>query len=330
MQRPTISVSAPSRIHFGLFAVGDLVERQFGGMGLMIEQPRTTIFIRAADTFSIVGDPQNKIRAFIENWIVKFGPLVSPSPTRRFEPGICLEVIEQPPQHQGLGSGTQLAMAIATALFRHFDLPLPQPAELASAMGRAGRSAVGTHGFFHGGLLVDRGTSNVEPVAPLDFQSDFPMDWPIVISLLRNHEGLHGTAESLAFKQLPVVSDQTRREMIRLVNDAILPAVISRDYDTFAQNVYKFGRQSGLFFQSVQGGPYNGDDVARLVDTIRDFGIGATGQSSWGPCVFSICPDSRAADRLCEHLDRTFGYRCDSTITFADNKGARTEVALTN
>ena len=240
MPRPSISVSAPSRLHFGLFAVGDCVERQFGGMGLMIEKPRTSVCIREADSFSMEGEPQNKIQSIVEKWFARYGPLASPAQAHPLDSGISLEVCEQPPPHQGLGSGTQLALTIATALFRHFELPLPKPAEIASALGRGGRSAIGSYGFFHGGLLVDRGTSPTEEVAPLDFQTDFPTDWPIVISLLKNHRGLHGTDELSAFEQLASVSDQSRQEMIRIVKDTILPAVVSRDYDTFAQERLQF------------------------------------------------------------------------------------------
>ncbi len=330
MPRPSISVSAPSRLHFGLFAVGERTERQFGGVGVMIQRPRTTICVREADNFSIKGPSQQKIRSIIDKWFARFGPLVSPPLTRPYESGICVEACEQPPQHMGLGSGTQLAFAVATALFRHFDLPLPKPAELAAALGRGGRSAIGTHGFFCGGLLVDRGTSPREPVAPLDFQIDFPDNWPIVISLLKNHQGLHGADEWLAFEQLTDVADSSRETMINLVNDTIVPAVATRDYDTFAESIYNFGRQSGQLFQSIQGGCYNGDDVARLVGTIRDFGIGATGQSSWGPCVFSVCPDEQAADQLIHHLDQVYGQQCKSSLTHADNCGAKTKILLAN
>jgi beta-RFAP synthase len=330
MSRPSISVSAPSRIHFGLFAVGDCADRQFGGLGLMIQHPRTTVCIREADSFSIGGPSQDRIRSIVEKWVARFGPLLAHISTDPSELEINLEVCEQTPQHQGLGSGTQLALTIATALFRHFNLPLPKPAELAAAMGRGGRSAIGTYGFFRGGLLVDRGKASHETVAPLDFRTDFPGAWPVVISLLKDQRGLHGTDEWLAFEQLSSVPDQSRQEMIRMVSDRILPAVMARDYDTFAQSVYNFGRQSGLLFQTIQGGSYNGDDVAGLVAHIRDFGIAATGQSSWGPCVFSICPDLPTAEKLIDDLDHSYGQRCESTLTFADNEGARSKVLIVN
>ena len=83
-------------------------------------------------------------------------------------------------------------------------------------------------------------------------------------------------------------------------------------------------------FESIQGGPYNGDDVARLVETIRDFGIDATGQSSWGPCVFSICPDVTTAEKLIDSLSRVYGQQCEFITTFADNAGARTKVLIAN
>ena len=69
-----------------------------------------------------------------------------------------INVVQAIPAHIGLGSGTQFSLAIATALASLLDVEATIP-ELAVAMGRARRTAVGTSIFEWGGFVVDGGKS---------------------------------------------------------------------------------------------------------------------------------------------------------------------------
>ena len=51
----TFELRAPSRLHFGLFSVGNIVERQFGGVGLMIDHPTTRLQIQSAPALLVDG-----------------------------------------------------------------------------------------------------------------------------------------------------------------------------------------------------------------------------------------------------------------------------------
>ena len=42
-----VSVSAPTRLHFGLLAFGNQEGRNFGGVGLMLKKPRIKIKVKA-------------------------------------------------------------------------------------------------------------------------------------------------------------------------------------------------------------------------------------------------------------------------------------------
>ena len=160
-------------------------------------------------------------------------------------------------------------------------------------MGRGGRSAIGSHGFFHGGLLVDRGRTEEQPIAPLDFQTSFPDDWPIVLATLHRQAAVSGTDESVAFSTLPDATQRQTDGLIELVNQKLVPAVAMQDYAAFGESVYTLSRQSGLFFQTVQGGPYNGREIERFVNVVRDFGVPAVGQSSLGALRVCDCPRHR-------------------------------------
>jgi len=75
-------------------------------------------------------------------------------------------------------------------------------------------------------------------------------------------------------------------------------------------------------FDSIQGGPYQNESVSSLVQTCREFGVKAVGQSSWGPCVFAIASSDEIAAGLAEHLNQQHGSGVAVEITKADNEGA--------
>src|SRR5262249_56784067 len=87
-----------------------------------------------------------------------------------------------PPQ-AGLGSGTQLGMAVARALALAAGRP-DLPAEmLARFVGRGLLSALGVYGFAHGGFLVDAGQKTHGTLAPLVARAEVPRDWRVVLML---------------------------------------------------------------------------------------------------------------------------------------------------
>ena len=348
--RAPVTISAPSRLHFGLFSAGvssldsrhqpaefnggsKLVadtgnSRLFGGIGLMVDSPRTIINASAADRLEISGPAAKtcwhavdaiwhhlqSTKCLAEQFRDQCSRVVDELP-------IQIEIESAPPRHCGLGSGTQLAFCTAAAVLEFFGAPFLGPQELANTLRRGKRSAIGTFGFFEGGLLVDRGKQLQDPISPLDFRTDFPEHWPVVIVMLRGEQGFSGADEKLAFDKLPAVTKSQREQMIGLVRDRLIPGVLQQDYERFAAAVYEYGRHSGMMFETVQGGPYNGSAVTELVDFIRNAGITAVGQTSWGPSVFAIEPDEHRSEELITQLKNKFGARIDIIDTHADNCG---------
>ena len=76
-------------------------------------------------------------------------------------------------------------------------------------------------------------------------------------------------------------------------------------------------------YAAIQGGPYNGPEIQMLVNQIRNLGIQAVGQSSWGPCVFAIVGNHKEARELKNELLRHYKDKSTITITRANNRGAR-------
>jgi beta-RFAP synthase len=289
-----VVVRAPSRLHFGMFSFGHATQRQFGGAGVMIDEPALELKIEPSGTFEFVGSAGDRVASVLQS--VKntsWGDAVPP----------CrVTVIERPRSHVGLGTGTQLAVAVAAGLRAIAGLPPLDAAGLATASGRAKRSAVGLHGFLRGGLIVEAGRLADEVVSPLTAQVTLPPQWRFVLLCPRNEEGLSGVREQTAFATLPAVDVELTRELQRIACDELLPAAKNRDFARFATAVFEFGATAGRCFKSHQAGVYATGTLARLVSDIRASGIAGVGQSSWGPTLFTLHADEEAARRFVDEF----------------------------
>lgn len=328
----SVTISAPARLHFGLFSIGKTVEHQFGGIGLMIEEPRTVVQVRSADRLSITGPSAKSARASLETWWRNLTRQPDWSVAARPIGGLTFDelplaftITQLPPRHSGFGSGTQLALAMAATAMELLNLPSPGAAELAGLAGRGKRSAIGSYGFHRGGFLVDRGKRAGDGLAPLDFQTPFPEQWQVLTLRLQHAGGLSGAMENDAFGELPATSEQERAAMTAIVRQRMIPGLLQADYELFGDAVYEFGHRSGLMFSPIQNGPYNGPEVAALVARVRESGVPATGQSSWGPCVFAIARNDETTAKLCSDLKQAYGDACEIKVTRADNAGALKE-----
>lgn len=320
-----ITLSAPSRLHFGLFSVGEVVTHRFGGVGLMIDSPRTTLTATPSNRFSISGPGSDACRNAIENWFqhAPIGLQQLDAIENVADLPVAIEIESLPSRHSGFGTGTQLALSSALAVMMIFDLHPCGPESLAAMTGRGKRSGIGSYGFFQGGFLVDRGKTSKDSLAPLDFQSAFPRQWPIVTVIHRESIGISGNQESEAFKEIKPTSESERNEMIEIVRRQMIPGVLQGDYEMFAEGVFEFGRRSGMMFSSIQQGIFNGPHVSSLVDEIREFGVRAVGQSSWGPCVFAVTRTDQDAHNLVAFLKDRHQDDCLIELTRADNEGVR-------
>src|SRR5581483_7464123 len=100
-------------------------------------------------------------------------------------------VEEVAPAHAGLGSGTQLALAIAAGLRRMHGLPLDVRGD-AVRVGRGARSGLGIGLFDTGGVIVDGGRGASSDAAPVICRLPFPQDWRILLVLDPACTGVHG------------------------------------------------------------------------------------------------------------------------------------------
>jgi beta-ribofuranosylaminobenzene 5'-phosphate synthase len=310
-------VRTGSRIHLGLLSLPGRIEaasfspRSFGGVGLMIDEPAVCLSVEAATQWRADGPHAQRALEFATRAAAgrSGGPL-------------CVRVEECPDEHVGLGTGTQLAMAVAMGVRLQMGVR-PDCVALAAEVGRGLRSGLGVHGFAQGGFLVDGGKGPSTAVAPLVCRHEFPAEWRVLLVTPRHERGLAGDGERDAFAKLAneSVNLVETENLCRLVLLGIVPALIERDLPAFGDAVFEFNRRAGLLFKGSQGGEYRSPATAALVSTLRGFGIRGVGQSSWGPTIFAIGEGGRLEDAA-ERLRRAHGDdSLEMRVTSARNRG---------
>jgi beta-ribofuranosylaminobenzene 5'-phosphate synthase len=337
-----IRVTAPSRLHFGLFALAapdgtmwpdgegkpTVPARRFGGVGLMLSEPGIALRVAPAAAWSATGPSAERALGFARRVVAdlstELDDRASKQPGRleigRHDEGpvFAITVEHCPPEHVGLGTGTQLGLAVARGVCLALGQPAHDAALLARKAGRGLRSSLGIHGFQHGGFLIEGGKSASGAVAPLLARQPFPDDWRVLLIVPHGLQGAYGAQEIDAFAQ--AAPDLTRTEALaRLALLGILPALIERDLPAFGAALYDFNRRAGEWFAAVQGGVYAHPRVAELATTLRQLGIRGVGQSSWGPALFAVAePDTLKGAK--SRLERAGLCRADeATVCTAAN-----------
>ena len=313
-----IRVRAASRLHFGLLSFAAAAsggERRFGGAGLMVEQPGVTLGVRPAARWSAEGPLAARALDFAHQ-------VAATVPPERRQP-YHVHVEQAAPEHSGLGTGTQLGLAVARAVTTASGLPELPVEDLARRVGRGRRSGLGIHGFARGGFLVDGGKCRADAIAPLVARAEFPESWRVVLALPPWAQGLHGEGEVQAFERLRAEPGLTDR-LCRLVLLGMLPALSEGDLEAFGEAVYEFNRRVGEVFAPVQDGCYSHARVADLIACLRREGVRGVGQSSWGPGVFAVAGDDDRAAALARMVGARAALQAHEVLVCrASNHGAQ-------
>lgn len=312
--RTPCRVHAPARLHLGFLDPGASLGRRFGSVGLAIEALATIITAVPHDELVVDAVDDGRIADLIKRVCTHF----------HWPPRFRLSVEQRIPEHAGLGSGTQLALAIGTALTVMHGRPIAAD-ELAGALGRGRRSGIGVGLFEQGGLVVDAGHGTATLTPPLISRLPFPADWRIILVLDRACAGLSGGAEVQAFAELPPLPVSDAAHLCHLTLMRLLPAVAERDFEPFAAAVGEIQAIVGDHFAGVQCGRFTSPEVCRAITLLVErHGLRGVGQSSWGPTGFAFAPDQRTAEAALASLRDTFAAvpQLEFMIAEARNRGA--------
>ena len=287
MKHSSLTVTAPARLHLGFLDLEGGLGRRFASIGVALEEPRTRVRVSPGHRLEISGPEAARGRRYLQTLGRHFG----------FEPNLRVDIETVIPAHSGLGSGTQLALALGTAVTRLFEVE-SSPEELASILGRGARSGIGVGAFAEGGVLVDGGRGPGRAPPPILSRFPFPEDWRVLVVFDRDRAGVHGEAEVAGFENLPPFPADRAAHLCRLALMVALPALAESDIDRFGAAVAEIQRAVGDHFAPVQGGRFASPDVAQVLAWLVSEGITGVGQSSWGPTGFALIGSAAEAKRL--------------------------------
>jgi len=294
---PALFVEAPARLHFGVLDLRGDLGRRFGGIGAAVPAPSLLLEARPATRLAAEGPDAPRVLEF----------------ARRFATHHAVElrtdfrVHRAIPVHAGLGSGTQLALAVARAAAELAGLPTEVTA-LARAVDRGLRSGVGTWTFAHGGFVLEGGRADhADGVAPLLARLTIPAAWRCIVAVPRGKPGLAGDQEAAAFARLPAPDARDVERVAHLVLMQLLPALAEADLMGFGAALGDVQRITGGWFAPAQGGVFAPGETRELVERLREWGAVGVGQSSWGPAVYGIVGDAAGARVLAGRVRGALG-----------------------
>ena len=312
-----LRLRTPSRIHITLIDLNGSIGRVDGGVGLALNEPYIELTARESEDVVIKGSAINLDR-------------FKTSADRMAEfcgKGAEIKVLSDYESHVGLGSGTQISLAVGKAFNELYNLNL-STRQIAEIMGRGGTSGIGVAVFDHGGFVVDGGHSKKEKKdflpssasrakpALLIARHNFP-DWDVVVAV-PNLKGFSGKKEVDLFQQYCPIPLDDVRELCHIILMKMLPSVVEADLDEFGEAVRR-----------IQELGFKRAEVEQYGELIRgSFNLAeCVGMSSTGPAVYAVTDtNSKSIAREIESYFADKGFECSVYITKARNRGVEIEI----
>ncbi len=294
-QLSQVVVTTSARLHFGFYDLNGSTGQMFGSLGVSLDAPETILEVVESEKRLITAKNREYVAKIVDNLIKSLD----------VDKNFSLKILQAIPEHAGLGSGTQMALAIGAGLNQLFDLNLTVT-QIAAASQRGARSGIGIGAFEQGGFLVDSGkmidaeAANELPSTAL--RHAFPAEWRVLLVSDAAHQGVHGAAESQAFRTL----QPAKRHLRNMVFDHMAPALQRADLLAFGAYMNDLQAYNGSYFAPIQGGHYASLDVAPVLAWLQNNGVACVGQSSWGPTGFAILESESSAKAMLKQLQQQF------------------------
>lgn len=319
-----IRVSAPGRLHFGFGNLSLSHSRLYGAIGIAIDGPKTIVTASQAE---MVRCDNEIIRQYATQVCEDFSL-----------PGVELTLDAQLPRHTGLGSGTQLALAVLVATLQTYEQAV-DVRSYAPTLGRGGRSGVGVAAFENGGFVLDGGHPTTRfttdrpadgewTVPPVIAQHQIPDSWRFVLVFPDVPGGRNGGEEDESMRAVIERADPQLADRISgLIVRQILPAVAGGRVEEFGNAIAELGRLNGAWYADEQGGVYR-PPVGSIVESLSSKpSIYGAGQSSWGPSVYGVTDQGQvaAAKKAGQRALADAGVAGDVLVVSGRNSGATIE-----
>ncbi|MFX1393061.1 MAG: beta-ribofuranosylaminobenzene 5'-phosphate synthase [Promethearchaeota archaeon] len=300
-----VRITTPCRIHLSLIDENGYTGRVDGGIGLMLDRPNVVFeATNSADDFQI--ECNKYYRESIEVINEKASKIFKTFNISNKNFHFYLK--RYYPSHVGLGSKTQLSLAIATAISKLKEIKVSTK-DLTKIVQRGGTSGIGWRGFETGGFILDGGhdfgkgkekesflpssaSTSADPAITI-LRYLIPENWRFVLAIPNVKKGAYGDEERSIFqKHAPIPRDEVN-EVSHQILMKILPGIMKDDLECFGQGLKRI---QNIGFKHIEINLQQ-KIVRNLLGFFDEYGIKAYGMSSFGPSVVGITEsDSEAAD----------------------------------
>ncbi|MDH7596775.1 MAG: beta-ribofuranosylaminobenzene 5'-phosphate synthase [Methanothrix sp.] len=321
-----VIVETPARIHMTLTDLCGEAGRVDGGVGIALDKPNIVVEGEIDRELSVEGTQAERALDAAKKVAERFGL-----------GGARISVRSCYRTHVGLGSGTQLAVAVGKTLCELYGHKA-NIREIASAVSRGGTSGIGVAAFEMGGFIVDGGhtfgpgreksdfrpssaSAGVRP-PPVIARHDFPESWRIVLAVPNIEKGAYGQREVDIFREYCPVPLSEVQELCYQIMVRMMPSVIEEDLDTFGMAV---NRIQQLGFKRVEV-ELQHPMVKMLMQEMVSAGAACAGLSSFGPTVYAIT-DTNTREIESAARDVMGDVGGEVIITRSRNQGARIRTA---
>lgn len=307
---PPVTVTTTARLHFGFLDPSGRNDQPFGSFGLALDQPHTRLTLEPADAVEVSGPEAARAARYLETITESCGI------ARAYR----LAVREAIPSHAGLGSGTQLALAVGAAVAAAEGHSLT-PLQIAGKLGRGARSGIGIATFEAGGAVLDSGPRD-GALPQLIARVPFPDAWRVLLIFDPDAKGLAGANEAAAFEAMPAFPPTEAADLRARILERALPALEMEDFAAFCAQVGYLQDRMGTYFAPLQGGAYTSPRVGAVLQGLRSEGLTGLGQSSWGPTGFAFAPTEQEGQKLLAAAQARSPQGVKFALAHGRNKGA--------
>ena len=301
-----VRITTPCRIHLSLIDENGYTGRVDGGIGLMIDKPNVVLEVsNHADKFTI--ECNRYYRESVQ--------VINQKASRIFKlfhisnKNFHFNLKRYYPSHVGLGSKTQLSLAIGTAISQIKNIEIPIE-EITSMVERGGTSGIGWRGFETGGFILDGGhdygigkekenfspssaSTSANPALTIS-RYDIPENWRFVLVIPDVRAGANGKEEIKIFKKhTPIPRDEVN-EVSHQIIMKVLPGILKNDLRCFGEGLKRI---QGIGFKAIEISLQN-QVVRDLLKFFEDYGVKAYGMSSFGPSIIGITESDEEAEKL--------------------------------
>jgi beta-ribofuranosylaminobenzene 5'-phosphate synthase len=296
-----------------------------GSLGVAIDRPSVELTASLSEEMRVYGEEASKTEEYARRFLERTGS----------KERVSINVKQTIPEHVGLGSDTQLSLAVAECINRLLGLNL-STYELARIMGRGGTSGIGVAAFESGGFILDGGHSfgrgkeketflpssaSEAPPPRVLARYDFPQDWGFIIATPTTGKGAFGRREVSIFRELCPVPDADVAGISRIILMKILPSLLEHDIETFGSGLSDlqnlgFAKAAKRLMHPATG---------KCIEALLQGGAYGAGQSSFGPTAYGLIKRNERKEALMSKLTELLRKMGGGEVLFTtpNNNGAQ-------